>query len=81
MTTPTLTGGMPADATESAKYMRAMIAGADRTCSAIERVHGLYGYPPEIVSVGLKAFDEGRDVEAAIEAYLAGESATGEASQ
>ena len=76
-TTPALTCGVPADATESAKYMRAMIAGADRTCSAIERVHGLYGYPPEIVSVGLKAFDEGRDVGAAVEAYLA----TGEASQ
>jgi hypothetical protein len=56
--------------TESAKYARAMIAGADKTCAAIERVHGLYGYPPELVSVGLKAFDEGRDAEQAVEDYI-----------
>lgn len=61
--------------TESAKYARAMVAGADRTCAAIERVHGLYGYPPELVSVGLRAFDEGRDAATAVADYLEGGAA------
>lgn len=40
-------------------------------CYRIERQHGLDGYPPELVSVGLKAIDEGKDGEAAVEAYIA----------
>lgn len=53
-------------------YMRAMIRGYTSTCASIEQRHGLYGYPPEIVSVGLKAVDDGEDCHAAIDAYLTG---------
>lgn len=37
----------------------------------IEREHGLYGYPPELVSVGLCAVDRGYCPEQAIAEYLA----------
>jgi hypothetical protein len=55
--------------------MKAMIAGQDWVCSRMEQDHDLYGYPPEIVSVGLKAFDEGRNVQDAVAEYLNGDSA------
>lgn len=55
------------------RYHAAMIAGNTDACIRIEQQFGLFGYPPEMVSVGLKAVDEGRDVDAAIEAYVAGE--------
>ena len=53
-------------------YIKAMIAGRDIECGRIEQEHGLYGYPPEIVSIGLNAVDEGRDPHAAIDAYVSG---------
>ena len=68
-----MTTAQPAHETEVAKYMRAMIAGRDDTCGAIERVHGLFGYPPEMVTIALKAFDEGRDPDEALEAYINGD--------
>lgn len=52
--------------------MKAMIAGQIDTCIRIEQRHGLFGYPPEVVSVGLAAADKGEDVDAAVDAYLAG---------
>lgn len=55
---------------QSAKYFRAMVAGQDWICARIEQDHDLYGYPPEIVSVGLKAFDEGKCVQDAVAEYL-----------
>ena len=60
---------------ELPRYMKAMIAGQDWVCSRMEQDHDLYGYPPEIVSVGLKAFDEGRNVQDAVAEYLNGDSA------
>lgn len=52
------------------RYMQAMIAGRDHVCIAIEQEHGLFGYPPELVSVGLRAIDEGKDADDAIDAYI-----------
>ena len=43
--------------------------GIDR-CIRIEQDAGLYGYPPEIVSVGLAAIDEGKDAHEAIANYI-----------
>lgn len=57
---------------DAAAYMKAMIAGQVDACIRIEQRHGLFGYPPEIVSVGLAAADKGEDVHAAVDAYLAG---------
>lgn len=56
--------------TESARYFKAMIAGQTNICSRIEQDNDLYGYPPEIVSVGLKAFDNGKNVQDAVAEYL-----------
>lgn len=42
-------------------YTNAMLRGDTNTCVRIEENHGLYGYPPELVCVGLKAAYEGRD--------------------
>jgi hypothetical protein len=54
-----------------ARYHAAMrkLDGIDE-CLRIEQDYSLLGYPPEIVSVGLKAIDEGRDAHDAIDAYL-----------
>ncbi|MGN6223668.1 hypothetical protein [Pseudoxanthomonas sp.] len=54
-------------------YVRAMVSGTLHECVRIERKHGLYGLSPEAVSVGLKAFDEGRNVDDAVDRYLSGE--------
>lgn len=53
-----------------ASYMNALIAGQTVRCCNIEQKYGLFGYPPEIVSVGLKAVDEGLDPHEAIAAYM-----------
>lgn len=53
-------------------YFKAMRAGQLSTCMRIEQRHGLYGYPPEVVSAGLAAADRGESVDAAIDAYIAG---------
>lgn len=55
------------------RYTRAMVAGQLEVCVAIEQKHGLYGYPPDIVCVGLRAADEGRSVDDAVDAYINGE--------
>lgn len=39
-------------------------------CVSIERRHGMFGYPPELVSVGLSALAEGRDADEAIHEHL-----------
>ena len=53
------------------QYHKAMrsLDGMDR-CIRIEQEAGLFGYPPELVSVGLKAIDEGKDADAEIAAYM-----------
>ena len=55
------------------QYCQAMcsINGIDR-CIRIEQDAGLFGYPPEIVVVGLEAMDEGKDAHEAIAAYIGG---------
>lgn len=51
-------------------YSKAMISGNLQTCIAIEQRHDLYGYPPDVVSVGLKAIADGQDMDLAITNYL-----------
>lgn len=58
---------------EAERYFKAMVAGQDYICSRIEQNHDLYGYPPQVVSVGLKAFDEGRNVQDTVAEYLNGD--------
>ena len=55
------------------QYAEAMKAGNTDRCIELEQEHGLFGYPPELVTVGLKAIGEGRDVNEAIEAYTRGQ--------
>lgn len=57
---------------EAKAYAQAMRAGDLDTCIRIEQRHDLFGYPPEIVSIGLAAFDRGESIEGAIYAYLDG---------
>lgn len=56
---------------ESQAYFKAMLANNTDACARIEQKYDLYGYPPELVSVGLRAVDEGKDPEEAVAAYLA----------
>lgn len=56
--------------TDLARYTKAMIAGSHLTCVAIEEKHGLHGYPPELVTVGLAAAADGRDAVNAVEAHI-----------
>ena len=51
------------------QYVNAMNRGDLNACIRIEKEHGLYGYPPELVSIGLAAHDEGRDPGDAIDDY------------
>ena len=51
-------------------YSAAMLRGDYLTCVYIEEEHDLLGYPPEVVTVGLKAVAEGKDPNAAIENYM-----------
>lgn len=55
-----------------AAYVRHMIQGNDDACLHIERQYGLDGYPPQVVSVGLDAAINGKDVDAAIDQFFAG---------
>ena len=56
-----------------ALYGRAMTRlDGHETCYRIEQKYGLDGYPPELVSVGLRAAAEGRDPHEAVEAYIEG---------
>lgn len=56
------------------RYTKAMVAGNIDTCIAIEQQYGVFGYPPEWVSVALSAIDDGRDPDAALESYLSGDT-------
>ncbi len=49
--------------------LRRIDDGGISECIRIEQDTGLFGYPPELVSVGLKAIDEGRDAHQAIHDY------------
>jgi len=55
---------------ESKAYAEAMVRGDTDACLRIEQAHGLYGYPPELVSAGLAAIDQGGDAHRAIDAIL-----------
>lgn len=59
-------------AEDRAAYAKAMIAGRNDECIAIEKRHDLFGYPPELVSIGLNAAAEGGDALGAVEAHLDG---------
>lgn len=52
------------------RYFEAMRKGQDHVCARIEQDAGLWGYPPELVSVGLRAIDEGRDGTLAVMDYI-----------
>jgi len=60
--------------TQLARWLAATQNGYDVTCARIEQDFDLYGYPPEIVCVGLKAFDEGKSVQDAVAEYLNGDA-------
>ena len=51
-------------------YSKAMIRNDLNTCVAIEQRYGLYGYPLELVSVGLNAACEGKDPQQAVDDYI-----------
>lgn len=52
------------------EYAAALRRGHTSVCIRIEQAHDLFGYPPEIVSVGLHAIADGRDAEDAIADYM-----------
>jgi hypothetical protein len=56
--------------TDTELYAAAMISGHVNTCIAIEKRNDLYGYPPQLVSIGLRAIEEGRDPHEAIDAFI-----------
>jgi hypothetical protein len=70
---PTMTNPILRDGSWSQKYLNAMLNNRDHICADIESHFGLYGYPPEVVSVALRAADDGEDVDAAVIACLSGE--------
>lgn len=53
-------------ASDLRRYGRAMRTGRDHEAARIEQEWGLYGYPPEIVSVVLSCVATGLPLEAAI---------------
>ena len=55
---------------QSQKYASAMLAGRHSECLRIEQSFCLDGLPPELVSVGLRAIDEGKCADAAISEYV-----------
>lgn len=58
--------------TDAQRYVRAMIDGDLTTLVLIERKHDLFGYPPEIVTIGLRAIADGKDAHEVIDAYIDG---------
>lgn len=54
------------------RYAEAMRNDLSATCMAIEQKYDLYGYSPEVVTVGLRAAVEGKDVQYAVQNYLLG---------
>lgn len=63
----------PEQPTDAERYTRAMIDGNLTALVLIERKHDLFGYPPEIVSIGLHAVAKGQDAHEAIDRHLAGD--------
>ncbi|WP_372382165.1 hypothetical protein ACCQ12_15425 [Xanthomonas sp. NCPPB 1068] len=55
---------------ELSRYTKAMISGDIDACMRIEQLHDLHGYPPEMVTVGLRAADNGEDPVIAVETYI-----------
>ena len=55
------------------QYCNAMRYGSPDTCIHIEQKTGLFGYPPELVTLGLAAIRDGKDPHEAIDAYVEGE--------
>lgn len=55
------------------EYSAALVSGDTETCVEIELAYGLYGFPPELVSVGLVALDAGGSAQVAIANYLQAE--------
>lgn len=51
-------------------YSKALIRNDLHTCVDIEQRYGLYGYSPELVSVGLNAACEGKDPQQAADDYI-----------
>lgn len=51
-------------------YHKALIANRVEVAIGIEKKYGLFGHTPQVVSVGLQAASEGRDVADAIEDHL-----------
>lgn len=66
---------------ELQKYHEHMRNGLIDACIAIELRYGLYGYPPELVSVGLKAVDDGFCPIAAIDTVIHGNEVVTQAGQ
>lgn len=64
----------PLAVNDADRYFKAMVRGDTFTCESIEKSHDLFGYPPELVSVGLQAVCDGADPHDAIEKYMRGES-------
>lgn len=56
--------------TDAGRYAAAMISGHIDTCITIEKRNDLYGYPPQLVSIGLRAIEEGSDPLEAIDAFI-----------
>lgn len=52
------------------RYFIAMLRNQTHVCTQIEQCYGLYGYPPEIVSIGLNAACAGKDPEQAADNYV-----------
>lgn len=53
------------------QYMEAFKRNDVEACLRIEERHGLDGYPPDLVTVGLRAVDEGRDAQEAVDNWIA----------
>lgn len=51
------------------EYNAALIKCDVNKCIEIEENNGLFGYPPEIVSIGLQAIDKGFDAQDAINEF------------
>ena len=59
--------------TQLEQYCDAMRRGVHEICIQIELDTGLVGYPPELVTLGLAAMQDGKDPHEAIDAYVEGE--------
>lgn len=51
------------------KYISAIIRSDIECCIRIEKEHGLFGYTPELVCIGLSAIAQGQNAIDAIESY------------